>query len=141
MMNPKLKPVVKIELEKLEKLKKAGIIYPIRHSDWLSNPLVVIKKTGDIWMCVDFRDINKASIKDKFPLPNMEFMLQQVTGSTCMSILDGFFGYNQVLVAEEDREKKTFITPWETYAYAKILFGLKNVGATFQRATDHAFIG
>ena len=92
-------------------------------------------------MCVDFRDLNKASIKDNFPLPNMEFLLQQVTRSDFMSMLDGFFGYNQVLVAEEDRENTTFITPWETYAYARIPFGLKNVGATFQRGMNHAFSG
>jgi hypothetical protein len=92
-------------------------------------------------MCVDFRDLNKASIKDNFPLPNMEFLLQQVTRSTCMSMLDGFSRYNEFLVDEEDREKTTFITPWETYAYAIIPFDLKNVGAMFQRAMDHAFIG
>jgi hypothetical protein len=56
-----------------------------------------------------------------------------------MSMLDGFYGYNQVLVFEEYRENTTFITPWETYAYARIPFGLKNVGDTFQRAMDHAF--
>jgi hypothetical protein len=67
-------------------------------------------------MCVDLRDLNKASIKDYFRLPNMEFLLQQVTGSACISMLDGFYGYNQVLVAEEDRAKTKFITPWETYA-------------------------
>jgi len=49
-----------------------------------------------------------------------------------MSMLDGFFGYNQVLVAKEEREKITFITPWLTYAYARIPFGLKNVGATYR---------
>jgi hypothetical protein len=103
--------------------------------------VIIRKKTGEIWMCVDFRDLNKERIKDNFPLPNMEFLLQQVIGSTCMSMLDGFSGYNQVLVAEEDREKTTFITPWETYAYARMPFGLKNVGATFQRAMDHAFSG
>ena len=92
-------------------------------------------------MCVDFRDLNKASIKDNFPLPNMEFLLQQVTGSPCMSMLDGFSGYNQVLVAKEYRGKTTFITPWETYAYARIPFSLKNAGATFQRAMDHVFNG
>jgi len=58
-----------------------------------------------------------------------------------MSMLDGFFGYNQVLVAEEDRPKMTFITPWETYVYPRIPFGLKNVGATFQRSIDHTFQG
>jgi hypothetical protein len=76
MMNPKLKPLVKVELEKL---KKAKIIYPIRNSDWLSNPMIIRKKNEEIQMCVDFRDLNKESIKDNYPLPNMDFMLQQVT--------------------------------------------------------------
>jgi hypothetical protein len=138
MMTPKLKPLVKIELEKL---KKARIIYPIRNSYWLSNVVIVRKNSKKIWMCVDFKDIKKESIKDNFPLPNMEFLLQKVTRSTCMSILDGFSGYNQFLVAEEDIAKTTFITPWETYAYAKMPFGLKNVGATFQRSMDHVFSG
>ena len=75
-MNPKLKPLVKVELEKF---KKFGIKYPIRHSDWLSNPVIVRKKTGEIRMCVDFKDLNKSSVKDNYHLPNMEFLLQQVT--------------------------------------------------------------
>jgi hypothetical protein len=91
MMNPKMKPLVNIELEKL---KKAGIIYPIRHSYWLSNLVIVRKKTGEIRMCVDFRDLNKASIQNNFPLPNMEFLLQQVTRLACMSMLNGFSIYN-----------------------------------------------
>jgi hypothetical protein len=70
-------------------------------------------------LCVDFRDLNRASIKDNYPLPNMEMLLQQVTGSALMSMLDGFSGYNQVLVVEEDRPKTTFITPWGTYAYVQ----------------------
>jgi hypothetical protein len=90
-------------------------------------------------MCVDFRDLNKASIKENYPLPNMELLLQQVTRSYCMTMLDDFSRYNQVLVVEEDRPHTAFITPWETYAYARMPFGLKNVGATFQRAMDHAF--
>jgi hypothetical protein len=73
--------------------------------------VIVRKKTREIQMCVDFRDLNKASIKDNYPLPNMVFLLQQVTGSTCMSMLDGFSGYNQVFVVEEDRAKTSFITP------------------------------
>ena len=68
-------------------------------------------------------------------------LLQQVVGLTLMSMLDSFSGYNQVLVIEADKEKTTFITSWETYSYARMPFGLKNVGATFQRAMDHAFSG
>jgi hypothetical protein len=67
MMNPKMKSLVNIELEKL---KKERIIYPIRHSDWLSNPVIARKKMREIRMCVDFRDLNKESIKDNFTLPN-----------------------------------------------------------------------
>jgi hypothetical protein len=133
MMNPKLKPLVKVELKKL--------IYPIRHSYWLSNLVIVRMKTGEIQMCVDFRDLNKSSVKYNYHLPKVDFLIQQVTRSTCISMLDGFSGYNLVLAAEEDREKTTFITPWETYAYAKMPFGLKNAGATFKRAMDQAYNG
>jgi hypothetical protein len=71
----------------------------------------------------------------------MKFLLQQVTGSSCMSMLDGFSGYNQFLVAEEDIPKTTLITLWDTYAYDQFPFGLKNARATFQRDMDHAFEG
>jgi hypothetical protein len=138
MMNSKLKPLVKIELEKL---KKSGIIYPIKHSDWISNPVVMRKKIGEIQMCVDFRDINKSSVKDNYTFPKMEFLIQKFTGFSFMSMLDCFFGYNQVLVAKEDKVETTFIIPYETYAYAQMTIGLKNVGVTFQRDMDHAFEG
>ena len=54
-------------------------------------------------------------------------------------MLDGFFGYNQILVNPKDQHKTSFTTPWGTFIYAKIPFGLMNVGATFQRAMDIAF--
>eukprot|EP00253_Pinus_taeda_P032992 PITA_32992 len=71
----------------------------------------------------------------------METLLQRVTGSGMMSLLDGFSGYNQVWVKKEDRHKTTFTTPWGTYEYIRMSFGLTNVGATFQRAMDYAFKG
>ena len=58
-----------------------------------------------------------------------------------MSFLDGFLGYNQVVVHPEDQEKTTFTTPWGTFMYSKMPFGLMNVGATFHRAMDIAFVG
>jgi hypothetical protein len=71
----------------------------------------------------------------------MEQILQQVSGSERLSLLDGFSGYNQVLMSPPDQLKTTFRTPWGTYAYRKMPFGLINVGATFQRAMDIAFRG
>eukprot|EP00253_Pinus_taeda_P001939 PITA_01939 len=99
------------------------------------------KKNGGIRICIDFTNLNKASLKDNFPLPTMEQILQSVAGSELMSFLDGFSGYNQILVHPDDRLKTTFRTKWGTYAYQKMPFGLINAGATFQRAIDIAFKG
>ena len=79
------------------------------------------------------------SLKDNYPLPKMDHILQRVVGSQRMSMLDGFSRYNQVVVHPEDQEKTTFTTPRGTFMYAKMPFGLMNVGATFQRAMDIAF--
>jgi len=83
--------------------------------------------------------MHKVSLKDNYPLPKMDHILQRVVGESRMSLLDGYSGYNQILVHEYDRDKTAFTTPWGTFHYAKMLFSLKNVGATFQRAMDIAF--
>ena len=69
----------------------------------------------------------------------MEAMLQKVTGSELMSMMDGFSGYNQVVVKESKQFKTTFTTPWGTYVYVRMHFGLTNAGETFQCAMDVAF--
>jgi hypothetical protein len=105
------------------------------------NLVPVRKKNGDIRLCVDFRNVNKASEKDNYPVPPMEKILQCVSSSEMLSLLDGFSGYNQVCVSHDDQLKTTFRTKWGTYAYKKIPFGLINVGETFQREMDIAFRG
>ena len=117
----------------------AQIISPIRYSDWVSNLVPTRKKTSEIRLCVDFRNPNKVSLKDNYLLPKMDHILQRVVGSSKISLLDGFSGYNQILVQKEDQPKTTFTTPWGTFMYVKMPFGLMNVGATFQRAMDIAF--
>ena len=69
----------------------------------------------------------------------MDHILQKVIGSQRMSLLDGFSGYNQILVHPDDQEKTTFTTPWGTFMYAKMPFGFMNAGDTFQRAMDIDF--
>ena len=70
--------------------------------------------------------------KDNYPVPPMEQILQKVSGSKIQSLLDGFSGYNQILVSPDDQLKTAFRTPWGTYAYRKMPFGLINAGETFQ---------
>jgi hypothetical protein len=107
----------------------------------VANLVPVRKKSGDIRICIDFRNLNRASLKDNYLVPAMEQILQSVYGSVMLSLLDGFSGYNQVLVAKEDLLKTTLRTKWGTYAYDKMPFGIINVGATFQWAMDIAFRG
>jgi hypothetical protein len=76
----------------------AKIIAPTRHSSWITNLVVVRKKNGEIGCVWISRNLNQLSLKDNYPLPNMEQLLQRVTGAEMLSMLDGFSGYNQVLV-------------------------------------------
>jgi hypothetical protein len=125
--------------QELRKLLYARIIFQIRHSAWLENLVPVRKKSGEILLCVDFQNLNRASEKDNYLVSLMEQILQIIPGSEIFSLLDGFSSYNQVLVSEEDHLKTTFRTKWGTFAYKRMPFGLMNVGATFQRAMDVDF--
>jgi len=109
----------------------ANIIFQVRHYAWVANLVPVKKKSWKIRLCVDFRNLNKASKKYNYLVPPMEQLLQIVSISKMFSLLDGFSGYNQVLVLEEDWLKTTFQTKWGTFAYKCMPFGMMNAAATF----------
>ena len=89
---------------------------------------------GKVRVCIDFRDLNKASPpKDDFPLPHIDMLVDITIGHSMLSSMDGFYGYNKIMMALEDMEKTSFIIEWGTYLYRVMPFGLKNVGATYQR--------
>ena len=92
-------------------------------------------------MYVDFWNMNRDSDKDKYQVQQMEQILQMVSSSELFSLLDGFSGYNQVLVAKQNRLKNTFRMKWGMFSYRRIPFGLINDGSTFQRAMDITFWG
>jgi hypothetical protein len=89
----------------------AKIIVPLRFSKWVSNLVPTRNRTGEIRLCIDFRNLNKVSLKDNYPLPKKDHILQKVVGASRISLLDGFFGYNQFLVHPNDQEKTAFTTP------------------------------
>ena len=85
-------------------------------------------------MCVDYRDLNRTSPKNDFPLPHIDVLVDNTAQHKVFSFMDGFSGYNQIRMAPEDMEKITFVTQWGTFFYKVMPFGLKNAGATYQRA-------
>ena len=84
------------------------LFFRVSHSDWVANLVPLRKKSGEIRLCVDFQNLNRASDKDNYPVPPMERILHMVSGLELFSLLDGFSGYNQVLVVKQDRLKTTF---------------------------------
>jgi hypothetical protein len=137
-INPILLPIIEKEVKKL---LDAKIIVPMRYSESVANLVLVKKKNSEIRLCVDFGNLNRSSLKDNYPLPNMDHVLEKVVGDNIMSMIDGFSDYNQIAVHQDDKEKTAFTTPWGTFMYDKMPFGLMNARETFQRAMDIAFVG
>ena len=121
-VNPVLLPLIEKEVKRMY---QAGIIAPIIFSEWISNLVPTRKKTGEIRLCVDLRNLNKVSLKDHYPLPKMDHILQRVVGASRISLLDGFSRLNQILVHPDDQDKTAFTTPWGTFKYVKMPFRLK----------------
>jgi len=88
---------------------------------------------------VGFRDLNDACLKDDFPLPITELMIDSTTGHESLSFMDCMAGYNQIQMALEDQEATTFHTPKGIFCYKVMPFDLKNARATYQRVTQTIF--
>ncbi|KAK4407746.1 Retrovirus-related Pol polyprotein from transposon.6 [Sesamum angolense] len=106
---------------------------------WISSIDPVRKKNEQIRVCVDFRDLNNTCPKDDFPLPIAELTIDATTGHEALSFMDGSSGYNQIRMAPADEELTAFHTSKGIYCYKVMPFGLKNAGATYQRAMQKIF--
>jgi len=143
--------------KEIMKLSEEGIIYPISDSSWVSRVHVVPKKrdvtvvknekdeliptrtiTGH-QMCIDYRKLNVATMKDHFPLPFIDQMLERLANHTYYCFLDGYSGFFQIPIHPDDQEKTTFTCPYGTFAYRRMPFGLCNAPTTFQRGMMSIF--
>nr|GFB47597.1 reverse transcriptase domain-containing protein [Tanacetum cinerariifolium] len=139
------------DIQEVEKLVDAGLIYPISDSTWVSPVHCVPKKGGFTvvkneenelipthlvtgwWVCIDYRKLNEATRKDHFPFSFMDQMLERLAGNEYYCFLDGFSGYFQIPIDPRDQEKTTFTCLYGTFAYHRMPFGLCNAPGTFQR--------
>ena len=125
--------------EEIQKQLSVGFLSVVEYPEWLANVVLVPKKDGKVRVCVDFRDLNKASPKDDFPLPRTDMLVDSTVGHSMLSFMDGFSRYNRIMMAPKDMEKTSFITEWGTYYYRVMPFRLKNAGATYHKATTTLF--
>jgi len=118
-------------------LKKAYIHPSV--SPWGALVLFVKKKYGTLRLCIDFRQLNKVTIKNKYPLPRTYDPFDQLRGANILSKIDLRSGYHQVRIKEEDISKTSFRTRYGHYEFTVVPFGLKNTPATFMCLMNEIF--
>jgi hypothetical protein len=127
--------------KEVERLIEANFIRPCRYAEWISNIVHVYKKNGKMRVCIDFRDLNRATPMDGYPMPVADLLVDAATGHKFISFMDGNAGYNQIFMAIEDISKTPFRCPGHISLFEWIVmtFGWKNTCATYQRATNYIF--
>ena len=115
----------------MQKLLEAMFIHEVQYLDWLVN-VVLVKKANDKWQaCIDFTYLNKACLKDCFPLSGIDQLVDSTSGHETFNFMNTFSGYNQIQMVLENEEKMAFIIDQGLYYHKVMPFSLKNAGATY----------
>ncbi|RDX88965.1 Retrovirus-related Pol polyprotein from transposon 17.6, partial [Mucuna pruriens] len=125
--------------EETGKLLAVDFIREVRYPEWLANVVMVKKANGKWRMCTVYTDLNKVCPKDPYPLPNIDRLVDSVSGFEFLSFMNAYSGYNQIKMHPEDEEKTAFITDGGAFCYKVMSFGLKNAGVAYQRLMDKIF--
>ena len=145
-MSPPNKPVYRMSPAELEELKKQladllerGLIKPST-SPYASPIIFVKKKDGGFRLCIDYRALNNMTVKNKYPLPRIDDLLDRLHGAKYFTKMDMASGYHQVRLAEEDVYKSAFRTRYGHYEWTVLPFGMTNAPATFMRLMHDIFM-
>ncbi|GJS22147.1 putative reverse transcriptase domain-containing protein [Tanacetum coccineum] len=114
----------------LKELQEKGFIRP-SHSPWGALVLFVKKKDGALRMCIDYRELNKLTIKNRYPLPRIDDLFDQLQGACCFSKIDLRSGYHQLRVRDEDIPKTAFRTRYGHFEFTVMPYGLTNAPVVF----------
>jgi hypothetical protein len=127
--------------KEIEKILEAGFIRPCSYAEWISSIVPIQKKDGRWQVCVDFRNLNRATPKDEYLMPVAETLINTAVNHKILSFMDGNAGYNQIFMAPEDIHKTAFRVPGAVglFEYVVMTFGLKNAGAMYQRAMNYIY--
>jgi hypothetical protein len=125
--------------EQLQELLDKGYIYPSA-SPWGAPVIFVLKKDGMQRMCIDYRSLNEVTIKNKYPLPKIDDLLDQLKGACVFSKIDLRSGYHQLKISATDISKTAFITQYGLYEYTMMSFGLTNAAAYFMYLMNKVFM-
>jgi hypothetical protein len=129
-----------VELKKqIDKLLEKGYIRPST-SHWAAPVLFVENKDGTKRMCIDYRALNEVTIKNKYPLPRIEDLFDQLRGASVFSKIDLRLGYHQLRIRPADIPKTTFITKYGLYEFMVMSFGLTNALAYFTYLMNSVFM-
>ena len=121
--------------KEVQRQRDFGVIEP-SSADWAFPVVLAPKPDGTVRFCVDFRRLKGVTVRDVYPLPRMDDCIDFIGDAKVFSTLDCNSGYWQIPVADEDRDKTTFVCYEGAFRYIRLLFGLSNAPATFQRAID-----
>ena len=128
------------ELKKqLEELQRIGFIRP-SSSPWGAPVLFVKKKDGSMRLCVDYRALNEVTIKNKYPLPRIDDLFDQLKGARYFSKIDLRSGYFQLKIRESDIPKTAFVTRYGQFEFTVMSFGLTNAPAYFMNLMNKVFM-
>ena len=135
-MNPKELDEFK---KQLDDMLRKGLICPSA-SPWGSPVIFMEKRDGTTRLCVDYRKLNDVTIKNKYPLPKIEDLFDQLNGARIFSKIDLRTGYHQLKVRETDIPKTAFVTRYGQYEYTVMSFGLTNAPAYFMNLMNKVFM-
>jgi hypothetical protein len=135
-----MSPVEMKELKiQLQGLLDKGYICPST-SPWGCSTLFVEKKDKELCLCVDYRPLNPVTIKNKYPLPRIDILFDQLAGAQVFSKIDLRSGYRQIKIRAEDKPKTAFTTRYGLYEYLVMSFGLMNALAHFMYLMNSVFM-